>query len=111
MAEFSLLTTLADEPRLSGIDVADRTGVSAQAAHAALTALERKGLVSRVAEVEHRRVVRTRLTDHGEKVLSSCLDELRDLGIEFAERLPPDKRTALIGLMAEYVEANRSDEA
>lgn len=111
MAQFSLLTTLADEPRLSGIDVAERTGVSPQAAHAALTGLERKGLVQRVAEVEHRRVVRTRLTKKGEQILTSCLDELRDLGVEFADRLAPRKRSALIELMTEYVEANRSDDA
>jgi DNA-binding MarR family transcriptional regulator len=110
MAQLSLLMTLADEPRLSGIDVADRALITPQAAHAALSALERKGLVHRVAEAEHRRVVRSVLSENGAKVVTTCLDELRDLGIDLGARLPARKRRQLIALMTEYVEATGRDD-
>jgi len=109
MSQFSLMMDLADEPRLSGRDVAERALISPQAAHVALRALERKGLVARVSGAEHRRVVRTTLTQEGSRVLTACLDELRDLGIEFGDRLSPEERHTLIALMEDYVSAIRPD--
>lgn len=105
LAQFSILMTLTNEPRLSGIEVAARAFITPQAAHAALTTLERKGLVEREAETAHRRMMRTELSDEGARVVSKCLDELRVLGNELGSGLAASKRRALVSLLREYVAA------
>jgi DNA-binding MarR family transcriptional regulator len=105
LAQFGILYSLADEPGLSGIEVADRAFITPQAAHAAVTTLERKGLVERVEESAHRRMVRTALTDEGARVVTKCLAEIRDLGIEMGEGLTRDARRGLIRLLGEFIDS------
>jgi DNA-binding MarR family transcriptional regulator len=104
-AQFGLLYSLAEEPGLSGIEVAERAFITPQAAHAALTTLERKGLVEREEESAHRRMVRTGLTDDGARVVTQCLAELRDLGVEMGDGLTKETRRALIRLLHEFVDS------
>jgi DNA-binding MarR family transcriptional regulator len=109
LAQFGILYSLAEEPGLSGIEVADRAFITPQAAHAALTTLERKGLVARAEESGHRRLVRTALTDEGARVVTRCLAALRDLGVELGDGLTGDARRALVGLLGDLVESNRRE--
>jgi DNA-binding MarR family transcriptional regulator len=104
-AQFGLLYSLAEEPGLSGIEVAERAFITPQAAHAALTTLERKGLVEREEESAHRRMVRTGLTDDGARVVTQCLAELRNLGGEMGDGLTSETRRALIRLLHEFVDS------
>jgi DNA-binding MarR family transcriptional regulator len=105
LAQFGILYSLAEEPGLSGIEVADRAFITPQAAHAAVTTLERKGLVERVEESAHRRMVRAALTDEGARVVTACMAEIRDLGVELAEGLTPDTRRGLIRLLGDFVDS------
>ncbi len=105
LAQFGILYSLAEEPGLSGIEVADRAFITPQAAHAAVTTLERKGLVEREEEAAHRRMVRTALTDEGARVLTKCLTELSDLGVEMGDGLTRETRRALICLLGEFVDS------
>jgi DNA-binding MarR family transcriptional regulator len=105
LAQFGILYSLAEEPGLSGIEVADRAFITPQAAHAAVTTLERKGLVERTDESAHRRMVRTALTDEGARVVTKCLAEIRDLGVEMGEGLTRDARRGLIRLLGEFVDS------
>jgi DNA-binding MarR family transcriptional regulator len=105
LAQFGILYALAEEPGLSGIEVAARAFITPQAAHAALTTLEGKGLVEREAEAAHRRVVRTALSDDGARVVSTCLDRIRELGVEMGTGLTGEQRRALIRLLGEYVQS------
>jgi DNA-binding MarR family transcriptional regulator len=105
-AQFQILMTLGEEPRLSGIEVAARAFISPQAAHSTLATLERKGLVERAEETAHRRMVRTALTDEGARVLNKCLDAVSEVGIDLGRGLPRDRRRALLALLADYLETN-----
>jgi DNA-binding MarR family transcriptional regulator len=105
LAQFGILYSLAEEPGLSGIEVADRAFITPQAAHAAVTTLERKGLVERTDESAHRRMVRTALTGEGARVVTKCLAEIRDLGVEMGEGLTRDTRRGLIRLLGEFVDS------
>jgi DNA-binding MarR family transcriptional regulator len=105
-AQFSILMSLAEEPGLTGIELADRTSVTPQAAHAAVTALERKGLVQRESGAARRRVVRTVLSDEGTRVLDACVEAVRDLGVGLAQGLTRRDRRTLMALLDDYVTAN-----
>lgn len=103
LAQFGILYLLAEDPWLSGIEVADRGFITPQAAHAALTTLEHKGLIERREESAHRRMVRTALTDEGVRVVNDCLPELSDLGAEMGAGMTRDTRRAVIRLLREFV--------
>jgi DNA-binding MarR family transcriptional regulator len=103
LAQFSILYSIAMEPGLSGIDVADRAFITPQAAHAALTTLQRKGLVERTEESAHRRLVCTRLTDKGARTLTTCLHQLSESGADTAGGLSLTKKRGLSGLLEEFV--------
>jgi DNA-binding MarR family transcriptional regulator len=103
LAQFSILYSIAMEPGLSGIDVADRAFITPQAAHAALTTLQKKGLVERTEESAHRRLMCTRLTDKGARTLTTCLRQLGESGADTAGGLSLVKKRTLSGLLQEFV--------
>jgi DNA-binding MarR family transcriptional regulator len=103
-AQIGILMTIADEPGLTGIEVADRSFITPQAAHAALTALERKGIVARTSGAARRRVVRTELTDEGARAFNNCLADLQVVGAELAVGLHDDQRTEILELMRSWIE-------
>jgi len=104
IAQIGILITIADEPGLTGIEVAERAFVTPQAAHAALTVLEGKGIVSRTSGAARRRVVRTELTDDGTRALNDCLADLQVVGAELAEGLDGNQIVAILGLMRSWVD-------
>jgi DNA-binding MarR family transcriptional regulator len=106
LAQFGILYSLAERPGLSGIDVADRAFITPQAAHAALTTLQSKGLVERTEEsAAQRRLVRSRLTDEGARVLTRCLHQLSDVGADVGSGLTDAKRRTLTCLLTELADS------
>jgi DNA-binding MarR family transcriptional regulator len=106
LAQFGILYSLAEQPDLSGIEVADRAFITPQAAHAALTTLQMKALVERTEEsAAQRRMVRTRLTDEGARVLTTCLHQLSDAGEDVGNGLTAHQRHTLTCLLAELVDS------
>jgi DNA-binding MarR family transcriptional regulator len=67
-AQIGLLRQLANEPGLSGAELARRLLITPQGVQLALTALERSGLVERKQDPEHGRIRRAYLTDQGRAV-------------------------------------------
>jgi DNA-binding MarR family transcriptional regulator len=78
--EYSTLSVLAHRRGLSNAQLARRSLVSPQSANEVLLALERKGLVVRSAHPAHGRILQTRLTAKGRRVLASC--DQRVAGVE-----------------------------
>lgn len=72
-AQIGLLRQLANEPGLSGAELARRLLITPQGVQLALTALERRGLVERKPDPRHGRIMRAYLTDEGRKVTSAVL--------------------------------------
>ena len=64
-AQIGVLRQLSNEPGLSGAELARRLLISPQGVQLALTALERRGLVERKQDPQHKRILQAYLTDAG----------------------------------------------
>jgi DNA-binding MarR family transcriptional regulator len=74
-AQIGLMRQLANEPGLSGAELARRLLISPQGAQLALTALESRGLVERKQDPQHGRILQAYLTDQGRAVTSAVLTD------------------------------------
>ena len=74
-AQIGMLRQLADEPGLSGAELARRLLITPQGVQLALTALERRGLVERKQDPQHGRILQAFLTDQGRKVAAAVVSD------------------------------------
>src|ERR1043165_9939727 len=74
-AQIGVLRQLANEPGLSGAELARRLLISPQGVQLALTALARRGLVERTQDPQHARILRASLTDAGGKVAETVVSD------------------------------------
>src|SRR5262249_31437782 len=72
-AQIGLMRQLANEPGLSGAELARRLLISPQGVQLALAALERRGLVERKQDPQHGRIMQAYLTDEGRAVTTAVL--------------------------------------
>jgi DNA-binding MarR family transcriptional regulator len=77
---------LVDGPLTIGA-LADRLGVSQQAASKSVADLERRGYVERTADPDDARARRVGLTERGRAVIAAAREQRAALGGELAERL------------------------
>lgn len=75
IAQIGVLRQLANEPGLSGADLARRLLITPQGMQLALTALERRGLVERKPDPQHKRILQAYLTDHGRDVAAKAVSD------------------------------------
>jgi DNA-binding MarR family transcriptional regulator len=103
-AQTGLMRQLANEPGLSGAELARRLLISPQGVQLALTALERRGLVERKQDPQHGRILRSYLTERGQAVASAVVSD----AIEAHERvfgvLTDDEQRLLHHLLTRVVE-------
>lgn len=76
--EVFTLRQLMDHGQLTPSQLADALHVSSGRISTLLSALERKGYVTRESDPDDRRVVRVRLTDAGREAVRRDVDEMRD---------------------------------
>jgi DNA-binding MarR family transcriptional regulator len=74
-AQIGVLRQLANEPGLSGAELARRLLISPQGVQLALTALERRGLVERKQDPQHRRILQAYLTGEGRNVAETVVND------------------------------------
>nr|ABP44944.1 transcriptional regulator, MarR family [Mycolicibacterium gilvum PYR-GCK] len=74
-AQIGVLRQLANEPGLSGAELARRLLISPQGVQLALTALERRGLVERKQNPSHGRILQAFLTDQGRDVAAAVVQD------------------------------------
>ncbi|ORB76163.1 MarR family winged helix-turn-helix transcriptional regulator [Mycobacterium scrofulaceum] len=74
-AQIGVLRQLANEPGLSGAELARRLLISPQGVQLALTALERRGLVERKRDPQHGRILRAYLTGEGRNVAATVVND------------------------------------
>jgi DNA-binding MarR family transcriptional regulator len=77
--EYTALSVLHDRDGLSSAQLARRTFVTPQAMNQLVIALERRGLVERRPDADHRRVLRTSLSRSGRTLVSRCDRAARDV--------------------------------
>ena len=103
-AQIGLLRQLADEPGLSGADLARRLLISPQGVQLALTALERRGLVQRKQDPQHGRILQAYLTDQGRKVAAAVVNDAMAAHDKVFGVLSRDEQETLRGLLGRVVE-------
>jgi DNA-binding MarR family transcriptional regulator len=103
-AQIGLMRQLANEPGLSGAELARRLLISPQGVQLAITALERRGLVERKQDPQHGRILQTYLTDRGREVVTAVLADALAAHDQVFGVLDADERQMLHDLLARVVE-------
>jgi DNA-binding MarR family transcriptional regulator len=108
--QLGVLNRLAEQPGLSGVELARILMVTPQAAHVALQTLATKGLVERKPGAEGGRVVRSGLTEEGRRVVRSCLAERGRVEKHLVAGLTPADRATLASLLERYITGLEGDD-
>jgi DNA-binding MarR family transcriptional regulator len=103
-AQIGLMRQLANEPGLSGAELARRLLISPQGAQLALSALERRGLVERKQDPEHGRILQAYLTDDGRAITAAALADALAAHESVFGVLTTDEQRLLHDLLARVVE-------
>lgn len=103
-AQVGLLRQLANEPGLSGAELARRLLITPQGVQLALTALERRGLVERKQDPHHGRILQAYLTDEGRSVASAVLSDAIEAHQHVFGVLTEGEQATLGALLARVVE-------
>jgi DNA-binding MarR family transcriptional regulator len=86
-SQFTTMSLLAGRKDQSSADLARRAGVSPQSMSEIITLLERKALIVRSEDPQHRRILKIRLTDHGRKSLTLCQERADALETQLLDGL------------------------
>jgi DNA-binding MarR family transcriptional regulator len=81
-AQYTVLSLLSTRDNLSSADLSRRFLVTPQSMNEMIMALERKELLSRQEDEENRRILRVKLTPHGQAVLKKCDKQVDSLEAE-----------------------------
>jgi DNA-binding MarR family transcriptional regulator len=103
-AQIGLMRQLANEPGLSGAELARRLLISPQGVQLALAALERRGLVERKQDPQHGRIMQAYLTDEGRAVTSAVLTDALAAHERVFGVLSSDEQQQLHDLLGRVVE-------
>jgi len=104
MGQLGMMRQLADEPGLSGAQLARRLLITPQGAQLALTSLERSGLVERKPDPTHGRILRAYLTDQGRDVTAAVYADAVAAHNEVFGVLDDDEQKTLHNLLGRIVE-------
>ena len=103
-AQIGLMRQLANEPGLSGAELARRLLISPQGVQLAIAALERRGLVERKQDPQHGRIMQAYLTDEGRAVTSAVLTDALAAHERVFGVLSSDEQQLLRDLLGRVVE-------
>jgi DNA-binding MarR family transcriptional regulator len=93
--QYTTLSVLDRRSGLSNAQLARRALVSPQSMNEVLLTLEQRGLVRRRAHPEHGRVLQTRLTAKGRKLLAACDEEVRPVEARMVAGMTGEEQQAL----------------
>lgn len=109
-AQIGLLRQLANEPGLSGAELARRLLITPQGVQLALTALERRGLVERKQDPQHGRIRQAYLTDEGRAVVSAVVADALEAHTRVFGVLSIEEQQTLHDLLSRVVEQGTGHE-
>jgi DNA-binding MarR family transcriptional regulator len=109
-AQIGVLRQLANEPGLSGADLARRLLISPQGVQFALTSLERRGLVERKRDPQHGRILQAYLTGEGRDVAAVVVSEAVTAHDQVFGVLTTEEQEALRDLLGRIVEKGTGHE-
>jgi DNA-binding MarR family transcriptional regulator len=103
-AQIGVLRQLANEPGLSGAELARRLLISPQGVQLALKALEQRGLVQRKPDPQHARILQAYLTDAGRDTAAAVVSDAVAAHDAVFGVLSPEEQETLKTLLARVVE-------
>jgi DNA-binding MarR family transcriptional regulator len=103
-AQIGVLRQLANEPGLSGAELARRLLITPQGMQLALKALEKRGLVERKPDPQHARILKAYLTDEGRNVATAVVSDAIAAHEAVFGVLTPEEQQTLRDLLARVVE-------
>lgn len=103
--QYTALSVLAENERLSNAQLARRSYMTPQSAGEVVAALEGKGFVRRTADPAHGRILRVQVTAAGRRVLVRCDAAVAEMEEQMLRDLSPRQRTALRGGLVAAVRA------
>lgn len=109
-AQLGVLRQLANEAGLSGAELARRLLISPQGVQLALTSLERRGLVERKQDPQHRRILQAYLTDEGRNVVATVVNDALAAHEKVFAVLTTDEQETLRELLGRIVEKGTGHE-
>ncbi|MGB9302616.1 MAG: MarR family transcriptional regulator [Mycobacterium sp.] len=109
-AQIGVLRQLSNEPGLSGAELARRLLISPQGVQLALTSLERRGLVERKQDPQHKRILQAYLTDEGRNIVATVLGDAVAAHEEVFGVLSAQEQETLRELLSRVVEKGTGHE-
>ena len=103
-AQIGVLRQLANEPGLSGAELARRLLITPQGVQLALKALEQRGLVERKPDPQHARILQAYLTDQGRDVAAAVVSDAIAAHDAVFGVLTAEEQQTLRDLLARVVE-------
>lgn len=103
-AQIGILRQLANDPGLSGAELARRLLITPQGVQLALKALEQRGLVARKQDPQHARILQAHLTGKGRDVAAAVVSDAIAAHEAVFGVLTPDEQQTLRDLLAKVVE-------
>ena len=107
VAQAATIETLAATGPLRLGDLGRRLGITPSTLTRNLTRLLEAGLVERETDAEDARASRVALTDAGRRAAVQLAEQEADFGREILERLPPDRRPAVVLALQDLLVAVR----
>lgn len=93
--QYTALSLLAAQRNQSSADMARKAGVTPQSMSETISGLERKGLIIRAENPEHRRILNITLTEAGQALLTRCDEQTDALEARLLQGLSPAQLAAL----------------
>jgi DNA-binding MarR family transcriptional regulator len=109
-AQIGLLRQLANEPGLSGAELARRLLITPQGVQLALTVLENRGLVERKQDPQHGRIRQAYLTDRGREVAVAVVADAIEAHSQVFGVLTAEEQQTLHDLLQKVVEQGTGHE-
>ena len=103
-AQIGVLRQLANEPGLSGAELARRLLITPQGVQLALKALQERGLVQRKPDPQHARILQAFLTEQGRNVAEAVVKDAIAAHDAVFGVLSPEEQETLRELLARVVE-------
>jgi DNA-binding MarR family transcriptional regulator len=108
VTRYSCLELLSQRPGLSGSELARGAFVTRQSMNVLLQALEREGLVTRPAEAPVGKVLPTRLTPRGRRVLEGATVAVRSVEVRMLAGLTEAERSDALRILRSMVGSLRA---
>jgi DNA-binding MarR family transcriptional regulator len=104
VAQFTTLSVLRARPGLSNAQLARRALSSPQSINGVLAELETRGLILRRADPDHRRILRTRLTTEGARIIRAAEAAVNALQEDLLDGVAPEAREAVVQALLRCME-------